>query len=1398
MKINIPLFFLLLVCSLFSNKNFAQQIELFQQFNGRYDYTAFGNTLNIEENGGGGACDILTQSSAEFNLQPTQTLVAALLYWSGSGTGDFNVKLNGNNIVAERTFAGNFTGLNYFSAYADVTAIVFNQGNGTYTLSDLDLTTVIPAYCGSATNYGGWSILVIYQEATLSQNQIGVFDGFEAVWAVNPVLDFVLENIEVASPDLAKIGFLAWEGDKNIAVNETLTVNGIIMSNPPLNPADNAFNGTNSFTGSSQLFNMDLDFYNVENVINTGDTSIDIGLTSGQDLVIVNNVITVINSELPDATIQVEDIVIVCGNTDIDIVYTVYNVNSTDILPANTPIAFYADNLLVGQSQTVADIPIGGNEPGTINIIIPPVIPGTFILKVVVDDDGTGVGVVSETDENNNEFEIVVSISPIFIVDPPPPIIICDDIESGSTTDGISIFNLEEYKVILIGNNNFLVYYYETLTAQNNGFPIIDPIDTYANTSSPQTIYVTVVNSDLCELRGEFELIVPPNPIVLPITIEVCDDDNDGFYFFILSDYDDDITGGDPDLIVRYYGKEILAIEGDPLAVLPTPYFNDDPFIDFIWARVESITTGCFTVIEIQLIVNLIPVEPLEGFGDLIKCDENGDGQELFDLTLNTPFVIGSQIPPLSDYTVFYYLSELEAEIPINEILNPISFPSTGQTIWVRIENINTVCFNIFNFDLIVVDLPIIGSGPFMDELCDDMINGSTGTDGISTFNLALNNEDITLGDISLSVYYFESLNDQNAGISMAINPDTAYQNITTPQTLFVSVFNVEGCEERTLLTLTVLPNPTPVLPTPLEVCDDDNDGDNRNGFAEFTLEDKDAEITGNETGIIIRYYETQELAELGSLLDALVSPYTNQVAHNDVVWVRVEYDPAPPLNGTGCYTIIQLELIVNPLPDDSVVIEDVINCQLPFIGTSSIIFDTKDAEILNGQDPLIFDVVYFESQAEADAYPVTMISISSATPYFYDTTERTIYVGIFNLDTECYIATQSFILIVQEGVNATTPSAPYAICDNTDPNDGFAEFDLLNFDSNINGIDIAGEILGTQDPTIFIITYHESIENAMDNTNPISSPYTNVINPQIIYARVTNTDNTVSDDKKCHDIVEVILKVEELPNIDIEDEYRLCVDENGDPLPSEEGETSPPLIDTGLDPGVYTFVWEIDGVVIPGETLPFITATQGGVYTVTVTEIDTLCSSTATTTVTVSSPPFIYSAAVVSGAFGINEVIHTGPQGITITTIDTHVIHVSVEGLGTYVFQLDDGPFQESDLFVNVLPGIHIITIKDVNGCGSVMIEVIVIDYPRFVTPNQDGYHDTWNIIGIGTSDPTAKIYIFDRFGKLLKQISPIGEGWDGTYNGNPLPSSDYWFRVEYKEDNTLKEFKGHFTLKR
>ncbi|MNK75457.1 hypothetical protein D3C87_949980 [compost metagenome] len=95
----------------------------------------------------------------------------------------------------------------------------------------------------------------------------------------------------------------------------------------------------------------------------------------------------------------------------------------------------------------------------------------------------------------------------------------------------------------------------------------------------------------------------------------------------------------------------------------------------------------------------------------------------------------------------------------------------------------------------------------------------------------------------------------------------------------------------------------------------------------------------------------------------------------------------------------------------------------------------------------------------------------------------------------------------------------------------------------------------------------------------------------------------------------------------------------------------------------------------------------------------------------------------------------------------------------------------------------------------------VSIIDYPNFFTPNGDGFHDTWNIIGLG-EQTDATIYIFDRYSKLIKQIASNGEGWDGTFGGSPVPSTDYWFTVTYKEyigdTPTTKEFKSHFSLKR
>ena len=83
---------------------------------------------------------------------------------------------------------------------------------------------------------------------------------------------------------------------------------------------------------------------------------------------------------------------------------------------------------------------------------------------------------------------------------------------------------------------------------------------------------------------------------------------------------------------------------------------------------------------------------------------------------------------------------------------------------------------------------------------------------------------------------------------------------------------------------------------------------------------------------------------------------------------------------------------------------------------------------------------------------------------------------------------------------------------------------------------------------------------------------------------------------------------------------------------------------------------------------------------------------------------------------------------------------------------------------------------------------------YPKYFTPNGDGYNDFWRI-KFSENEPNLTVTIFDRYGKLITQFDSNNVGWNGTYQGNPMPSTDYWFVV--KRENG-KEYKGHFTLKR
>ena len=131
-------------------------------------------------------------------------------------------------------------------------------------------------------------------------------------------------------------------------------------------------------------------------------------------------------------------------------------------------------------------------------------------------------------------------------------------------------------------------------------------------------------------------------------------------------------------------------------------------------------------------------------------------------------------------------------------------------------------------------------------------------------------------------------------------------------------------------------------------------------------------------------------------------------------------------------------------------------------------------------------------------------------------------------------------------------------------------------------------------------------------------------------------------------------------------------------------------------------------------------------------------------------------------------------------------------------MYALDDenGSYQTDNLFINVSAGIHTVYVKDLNGCGIERKEVAVLGIPNFFTPNNDGSNDYWNIKGAnGSFNINTIIYIFDRYGKLVKQISPQTQGWDGTFNGQQVPATDYWYSIQLEDGRVVK---GHFALKR
>jgi gliding motility-associated-like protein len=152
---------------------------------------------------------------------------------------------------------------------------------------------------------------------------------------------------------------------------------------------------------------------------------------------------------------------------------------------------------------------------------------------------------------------------------------------------------------------------------------------------------------------------------------------------------------------------------------------------------------------------------------------------------------------------------------------------------------------------------------------------------------------------------------------------------------------------------------------------------------------------------------------------------------------------------------------------------------------------------------------------------------------------------------------------------------------------------------------------------------------------------------------------------------------------------------------------------------------------------------------------------------------------------------------GVTIKdfTANENSVLIEYTGVGNYEFSLDSINFQGEPLFNSVNPGIYNAIARDKNGCGlSNSYQLIVLDYPRFFTPNGDSYNDIWYVKNLDQL-PDYTISIFDRYGKLVKQMNQNSSGWTGLFNGQQLPADDYWFNLIFSDGRNVK---GHFSLKR
>ncbi|NNE31717.1 MAG: T9SS type B sorting domain-containing protein [Winogradskyella sp.] len=437
-------------------------------------------------------------------------------------------------------------------------------------------------------------------------------------------------------------------------------------------------------------------------------------------------------------------------------------------------------------------------------------------------------------------------------------------------------------------------------------------------------------------------------------------------------------------------------------------------------------------------------------------------------------------------------------------------------------------------------------------------------------------------------------------------------------------------------------------------------------------------------------------------------------------------------------------EVVIEYAPEPNVQNAILVECDLNQDGfTLYNLYDASEA-ITNGDSALIVtDFFLTETDANNNSNAIT-----TATNFENTIPNQVVFARIIN-PANCEATAQLELQISNNTISIPVLEA----CDGENL-DGYANFILS---------DIKGSIIN-QIPTGSEVSYFETENDALNDVNPLPNNYTNTsINSQIIFVKVENNS-------QCFSISSANLNVLYTPILDEDETVFYCLDTYPETITLNGGV----LNDL---PNNYFYEWSVNGS-LTDVTTSFYEANEVGTYFVLVTDPNG-CASSRSITVLASETASVENILV---------------EGIS----PNNTVTINVSGNGIYDYALDDinGFYQESNMFTNVTEGFHTVYIRDRNGCEVIEEEISVLGFPKYFTPNGDGSNDTWRVIGTNSQfNAIEYVQIYNRYGKLLSEHTTLNGGWDGTLNGQPLPSSDYWYIAKFLDGEV---YAGHFALKR